>query len=73
MATPETTNILDEQWVCMACNNKFRLGQMKVSSVSERRPLGHGCPMCGDGRQIHPATGDTLTLDAYHGPRGTVQ
>lgn len=46
---------------------------MMVSAVSNLRPWGHGCPNCGDGRQIHPADGEAVTLDAYHGEKGTLQ
>lgn len=66
-------DIMDRQWVCMACNSKFRWGKMKMGAYSERLPHGVGCPNCGDGRQVHPADGETVELDAYDGKMGPLQ
>ena len=68
-----THDVLDERWVCLKCNATFRLGKVKVHSYSERYPHGISCPNCGSGHGLHPASGETVTLNEYHGEKGTVQ
>jgi hypothetical protein len=68
-----TPDIMERQWVCMACNSKFRFGQTRIAACSERLPYGVGCPNCGNGRWVHPADGEVIVLDEYYGELGTVQ
>ena len=57
-------NILDEQWCCLNCTNKFRLGAGIPVSGNMLR-----CPICRS-TETHPI-GKSVTLKEYLGKIGT--
>jgi hypothetical protein len=67
---------LAAQWCCLSCGATFAIGKAFTRGGIGERPAGneHGlnCPNCR-GMNIHPADGAVVTLNAYHGERGTLQ
>ena len=59
-------DVMDQQWCCLTCNARFRFGELRSGPEYLR------CPTCGSG-DIHPATGETVTVPKYEGERGPLQ
>jgi DNA-directed RNA polymerase subunit RPC12/RpoP len=66
--TTEFPDYMAEPYCCMTCSARFTFGKMRIGKVNEMHPQGLSCPHCGDGLGLHPAGGDAVALDAYHGP-----
>jgi len=62
------TDTLEKRWCCFTCNTTFPLGRMKLGV----KTYGLRCPNCGN-EDTHPAHGETIELDEYHGEIGTIQ
>lgn len=62
-------NILDQQWACLTCSNKFPVGEVII-------PAGHlacdpwPCPRCGS-PTLMVADGATRETAEYYGEIGT--
>lgn len=56
---------LDEQWACLSCFSKFRVGQLRTGGgVDPRSPgnyYGLNCPQSRS-MNVHPADGKTYKL-----------
>jgi len=64
MAEPEPEP-MQQRWCCLACGWQGTFGKLVMYSCQYV-----GCPQCRSAN-IHPATGDVVELEEYHGPIGT--
>ena len=61
------TDALDQQWACMTCNSKFRVGEIVPGKLyNDPWP----CPRCGS-LNISPADGTVGNVPEYFGEFGT--
>lgn len=62
-AQSATVNHLDRKWCCLDCSSTFRIGEMIAGDTLR-------CPHCRSAN-AHPADGQAIELDEYHGDVGT--
>ncbi len=63
--TEPDDDVMAQTWCCLTCSTRLRFGELRLQGGAVR------CPRC-ESVALHPAGGETVALDDYVGPVGTL-